>query len=132
MTYILFIDDERDYDYVVYDNYRYKIGLPEFSKSQQDIIYSDTPVRIARTYQHAVSIIEQFGTPDLIFFDHDLGFESLATGYDFAKDLIERDLDGKINLNQIEYYIHSANPIGRENIRKALESYLNFKKDSLC
>ena len=86
--------------------------------------YLDT-FTIARTYDEGVQLCEHRGCPQFISFDHDLGLESL-TGHDFAKYLIERDLDldGAFIPDNFTFYVHSANSVGRENIQKLLDNYL--------
>lgn len=88
---------------------------------------------ILRSYEEAVTYIEEYGLPDLISFDHDLGVDEvgrlLLTGYDFAKWLIEADLDGRIDIPPtFDFIVHSQNPVGKENIEKLLEGYLRVKR----
>ncbi len=63
--------------------------------------------------------------PAFISFDHDLG-ENQPTGYDLVNWMIERDLDEGCNFipTDFEFYVHSQNPVGAENIRSKLTSYL--------
>lgn len=55
---------------------------------------------IVRSYDEVVKIIEHYGMPNYISFDHDLGVDEngvlLKSGYDFAKWIVENDLDKKI------------------------------------
>lgn len=82
-----------------------------------------------KNYDQAVAYVEQHGLPDHISFDHDLGDQGAPTGYDFAKWLVNQDLNGNINLGSSwSYALHTANPVGRENIRKLLENYIFFKR----
>jgi hypothetical protein len=48
------------------------------------------------------------------------------TGLDFAKWFCYYCLDNDINLNEIDfcYYVHSANPVGRQNIISFMENFL--------
>jgi hypothetical protein len=86
---------------------------------------------ICRSYREAVGAVLYHGAPMLVSFDHDLG-EDTETGYDFAKWLVEADLDGRIILlDNFTFTVHSANPVGAENIQKLLDAYLKFKKDPL-
>jgi hypothetical protein len=126
--YYLFLDDIR------YPNQITWIDLP---------LYNWT---IARNYKEFVELIKTRGLPNAISFDHDLSIEhhpfseenggipnpttipydrySEKTGYHCAKWLVDYCLDN--NLSLPEYYIHSFNPIGKQNIRALLE---NFKKN---
>jgi hypothetical protein len=124
----LFLDDVRDIN-MIYPNYKPKNWV------------------IARNYHEFVNFIQKFGLPDFISFDHDLGFEHTRwfynngghesppdpmeanfkekTGYDAAKWLCEYCLDN--NLKLPKYKVHSANPVGKQNIISYLE---NFKKQN--
>lgn len=87
---------------------------------------SDAQV-ICRSYDEAVAYVNGMGrAPNWIDFDHDLGVG--PTGYDFAKFLIEKDLDspGFIPV-EFGYYVHSQNPVGVRNIRNILDSYLETR-----
>lgn len=61
---------------------------------------------------------------EVISFDHDLG-DNVPTGYDLAKYIEANCATGK-NIMPKAWAIHSANPVGRENIRKAMESAERF------
>lgn len=83
---------------------------------------------VARSFDDAVAYVETHGVPSMISFDHDLGEAEgvlLPTGYDFAKWLVERDLDrpGFIPAD-FQFTVHSANPVGARNITGYLEGYL--------
>jgi len=97
MKYKLFLDDER-----------YPVD--------------DTSV-VVRSYQEACQYVENYGTPSHVDFDHDLG--GGPTGYDFAKWLIERALDGRGF--PLTYSVHSQNPVGKQNIIGVMENYRNPK-----
>lgn len=68
---------------------------------------------VVRNYDQFVAYIQLHGVPDIISFDHDLGQEESVekTGYDCAKWLVERGL-----LPSKGYYVHSMNPVGKDNI----------------
>lgn len=94
---------------------------------------------IVRSFEEAKDFVLNFGLPDFISFDHDLGMITVCksittknyeakTGYDFAKWLVESDLDGIINIpNTFTFNVHSANPVGAKNIKSLLDNYLNVK-----
>lgn len=73
--------------------------------------------------------IKEHGCPDYISFDHDLGDES-NDGYEIVKQLVTMDIlrSGKLIPENFTWHVHSANPVGRDNINKYLEQYLEFKK----
>jgi hypothetical protein len=99
---------------------------------------------IVRSYNEAVAWVRTNGFPDVISFDHDLGYEEYDTtesgmvmvtnakeeksGHDFAKWLVEYDMDTKTMPSDFRYTIHSINPSGTKNIRGTLEGYLNFRR----
>jgi hypothetical protein len=82
---------------------------------------------VARTYHEARMLVELHGWPRLVSFDHDLGSNEW-NGLSFAKFLIAKDLDFQSMPADFEYKIHSANPIGRENIDGLFKSYFKFKE----
>ncbi len=75
---------------------------------------------IVRDYDEFVKFIEKNGLPDEISFDHDLG-ENTKTGYDCAKWLCEYCWMNGIPIPP--YNVHSANPVGRDNIIGILQSF---------
>lgn len=124
MSWLLFLDDERDPVLSIdHDGYRRGVGLPPLRG-----IILPRPWMIARSVVEAEHHIRQRGAPGFIAFDHDLG-EGKPTGYDFAKELVDRDLDGSLGLPRgFSYEVHSANPVGAANIRGLLDGYLAFRK----
>jgi len=79
---------------------------------------------ILRSYKDFVSWIELNGIPDLISFDHDMGDDE--TGYDAAKWLCNYCMQNHIPFP--EWNIHSANPVGAENIKQLLTRFeVKFK-----
>lgn len=99
MSYKLFIDDER---YPVTNDWI-----------------------IVRSSREAIDVVKALGCPIEISFDHDLGGDD--TSIVFIKEFIEMVMDKKISIpNDFEYSIHSQNPIGRDNIKSLLSSFLNY------
>lgn len=100
---------------------------------------------IVRSYEDFKTYILENGIPDVISFDHDLADEHYndilknndeidysnfkeKTGYECVKWLINYMIDN--NLKKLpKYYIHTLNPIGRENMKKLLESFERFKNN---
>lgn len=86
---------------------------------------------IVRNYDDFIKWIDENGLPDVISFDHDLSdISDMAkekTGYDAAKWVCEYCWVNGIPIP--DYNVHSANPVGRDNINQLLSSYkkkLNF------
>ncbi|WP_445956548.1 cyclic-phosphate processing receiver domain-containing protein [Yeosuana sp.] len=97
-------------------------------------------------YEQFVQWIEKYGLPDIISFDHDLSDNQYTprenckdyhqisdephniqnyqekTGMDCAKWLVDYCLDNDVKLP--EFYVHSANPVGAENIKCLLDNYV--------
>lgn len=107
-------------------------------------IYSNTEeFHVVKNYKEFVEHIETFGLPSFISFDHDLadehydiGIENYLedkeidysefkeyTGMECAKWLVEYCIDNKKTLP--DFFVHSANPAGKDNIQGLLD---NFKK----
>lgn len=58
--------------------------------------------------------------------DHDLG-EDEPTGYDLVK-MIERDVLVDQDMYNITFNIHSANPVGRANMQRAIDQIIQKLK----
>jgi len=82
---------------------------------------------ICRDGFEAAGVIGSMGFPKYISFDHDLG-DSIPTGLDFVKWIVDADLNGHITIpNDFDYFVHSQNPVGAANIRGLLDGYLKSK-----
>lgn len=66
--------------------------------------------------------IKENGLPDLISFDNDLGIGN-GEGYNCAKWLVEYCMDNNVQLPK--WFIHSANPVAKENIKNLLINFEN-------
>jgi hypothetical protein len=81
---------------------------------------------IARSVSEAIDFINANGMPSYISFDHDLGPYPEPTGYDFAKWIVNSCLDGDISLPEdFDFNVHSANPVGSNNITLLLDNFIN-------
>lgn len=86
---------------------------------------------LARSFDEAIELIKANGCPSFISFDHDLGLipnEVELNGHSLAKWLVEKDLDDQIIPDHFDYNIHSANSLGRDNIKGLLDQYLIYRK----
>jgi len=77
---------------------------------------SDNTWTLVRSYDDFVSLISStvYNVTD-ISFDHDLGLG--LTGMDAAKWLVEKSLDNPAFASNLQsIHVHSANPVGAQNI----------------
>ena len=106
----LFLDDLRTID-MVYD---------KRMKSEFDIV---------RSYDAFVSYIQEKGLPYFISFDNDLGLdengEVAPDGYAAAKWLV---YESGLDLQDLEFKVHSANPVASEQIKSLLTNYIKHLK----
>jgi hypothetical protein len=106
---IYWIDDERDP----------KTHLPNRKKDDTVLWFKD--------YKTFVKHVIDFGLPDAVWFDHDLG--NGKNGMDCASFMVDYCLDKGIPLP--ECGCQSQNPVGKENITKLIESYNKFYKENI-
>lgn len=86
--------------------------------------------KITRTSAETIQCMKINGCPTYISFDHDLGGED--TAMKIINWMIDYDLDNPGFIPKgFEYNIHSANPVGKENIDSLLKSYLKFRVKSI-
>lgn len=122
----LFLDDVRTLD-MVWPDWSKPIGFPSLEWV------------VVRSYTEAIALMKNRGCPDFMSFDHDLELDHYTgykagvngfTGMDVARWMVERDLDsqGDFIPPSFGFYVHSANPVGAENIRMLLDQYLNQKE----
>ena len=118
MKTLLFLDDERNFEDVSW------MGYHKFKE-----------VLVIRNYeQFCIKVDELLETKqvdELCFsFDHDLAdFDSEGkefTGKDCAKYLVERLMDCLENINHLTWFVHSQNPIGKQNINNYLWDYIDL------
>ena len=84
--------------------------------------------KIVRSHDEAVAHVREHGVPGYISFDHDLG--DGKTGYDFVKWLIEMDVEHIHHIPQsFKFNVHSANPVGANNIHQTLTHYLEYRNE---
>lgn len=83
---------------------------------------------VCRSSDEAIQFVKDMGCPEFISFDHDLGGDD--TSMKFINWLIESALDGDVVIpDEFDYTIHSANPIGSENINSKMSSFLKVYFD---
>ncbi len=106
----LFLDDIRTIE-MVYD---------KSEESKFDIV---------RTYDEFVQYIRSKGLPNFISFDNDLGLDEYGNvapdGYAAAKWLV---YESELDLINLEFKVHSANPVAAEQIKGLLNNYIKHLK----
>lgn len=90
--------------------------------------YDDGELIWVRDYDSFVLIIETRGLPKIVSFDHDLG--EGKDGKDCANFLVNHCMKFEIPLSLPEYFVHSQNPVGKENILGWLDNYKKFWEDN--
>jgi hypothetical protein len=114
--YNLFIDDERDPIDVKWGSWK------------DQAMYRDAEWIIARNWYDVLEIVITMGLPSIISFDHDLG-DNTPTGYDIAKRLSELIMNAKYEIPEnFQFYVHSKNPVGKQNIENYMNNFLNHMK----
>lgn len=124
--YNLFLDDER-----------FPQTAIKLVTENVELYSDDRNWVIVRNFDEFVSEIKEMGMPNMISFDHDLadikyknGVMSFSylekTGFDCAKWLVNYCMDNNVTLPN--YQVHSANPIGKQNIESYLMNYLKSIK----
>lgn len=75
---------------------------------------------VARSSNEAIDLINLIGPPNFISFDHDL------SGKDRAIDICKY-LSENYYYSDIDYVVHSENPIGKKNIQSYMDSWKHSK-----
>lgn len=122
MTWNLFLDDERELTDVTWAPYQ----VQEKYRNEEWIV--------ARSYGDAMVEILNRGFPKFVSFDHDLGHDRY-TGYSLAQQLVENDIISGDKESRraytfsldFDYYVHSKNPVGKQNIEGLMDRYLKLQ-----
>ncbi len=95
-----------------------------------DLIYNksiESEFDVVRNYKDFVSYIQKNGLPDFISFDNDLGLdengEIAPDGYAAAKWLV---YESRMDLKNLKFKVHSANPVASIQIDGLLNNYIEF------
>jgi hypothetical protein len=91
------------------------------------------PWTICRCSYDAIEMIKELGMPEEIAFDHDLGLavdENDNEYFDTTMKLIHWIIDehydnGLVIPSNFTFTVHSANPIGAQNIKELMNGFLN-------
>lgn len=92
-------------------------------------------VRWAKDCEDVSLILNEYGCPAVISFDHDLGQFADGTikpnAMSALHDLIGRHLDGDLDLNDVRRVIvHTQNPSGMRNLRGLWDGFSSAELDS--
>jgi hypothetical protein len=110
MEKVLWLDDLRDPS-----QGQFKIWLNLAFGENLDVTW-------VKDYDEFVKYFKKNEMPYAISFDDDLNNEK--TGLDCAKWIVDYCMNNAVRLPK--YFVHSANPAGRENIQSYLDNYLKF------
>lgn len=122
MKTLLWLDDIRN-PFVKGTDWRFTIQYLKYEYLEiEDEENEVCEVYWVKTQSEFENYIKENGLPDLISFDNDLGIGN-GEGYDCAKLIVKYCMDNNAQLPQ--WYVHSSNPVAKENINKLFE---NFKK----
>lgn len=118
MKTILWLDDIRD-PFVIKE---WIYTIQYLKEEYLEIEDESCEVQWVKTQIEFEKYIKENGLPDLISFDNDLGIGN-GEGYDCAKWLVEYCMDTNVQLPK--WFIHSANPVAKENIKNLLINFEN-------
>jgi hypothetical protein len=82
---------------------------------------------LVRSSAEAIGWLKTHGCPSEISFDHDLGGDDTAMRVVHWMIETDMDMDGTFIPPRFRFNVHSANPVGRENIKGLLEGYLRHR-----
>ena len=118
MKTILWLDDIRDPFVIKEWIYTIQYLKEEYLRIEDE----PCEVQWVKTQIEFEKYIKENGLPDLLSFDNDLGIGN-GEGYDCAKWLVEYCMDNNVQLPK--WFIHSANPVAKENIKNLLINFEN-------
>lgn len=117
----------QDREQIVVDYTKYTLFLDDVRDVEKYFEKADNVI-LCRSYDEAVALVQERGLPEFVSFDHDLGDtenEVEKSGYEFAKFLVQYMMENDIK-GEFKYQVHSANPIGAENISAYLKNWFKF------
>jgi len=95
-----------------------------------EMVYGDSKAaefHVVRSYDAFIDYIKTNGLPDFISFDNDLGLDESGAiapdGYAAAKWLV---YESGLDLRNLRFRIHSANPVAAEQIKGLLTNYIRY------
>ena len=99
-----------------------------------EIVYNSNEAKdfiVIRNYSDFIKYIQKNGLPEFISFDNDLELDESGEiaphGYAAAKWLVYAS---GFDLRELQFKVHSANPVAAEQIRGLLINYIQFLKKS--
>lgn len=122
MKKLIFLDDERVVEDVTWLDYN-------------QLFSSITVLRTYNEFKEWCDSLCHFSVDlqDYVFsFDHDLAcFDKEGneyTGYHAAQYLCDTIVDMSLEPNDLTWFVHSMNPIGKENINCYIENFIKFMR----
>jgi len=83
----------------------------------------DITCHIARNVDDALWMVKTYGLPSSMSLDHDLGYGK-QSGMDFIIQLCNMAIDDGLDLSKCVIQVHSMNPVGANNMKAYLASFL--------
>lgn len=120
-TYYVWLDDLRDPKEPQYEQ--------SIARNCEYVKCGSIVIAWLKSYDEFESFIRNEGVPAAVDFDHDLGIGPDGiemNGNDCAKFLLNYCLDN--NEAAPEYFIHSANPIGSQNIQSLFDTFNKIRQ----
>lgn len=118
MTYNLWIDDMRDPEDFLFRSRDGEMAFPDFRR-YLTIGFGPNDFVWCKTAEKAIRYVKNFGPPKFLALDHDLGDHDIFEFLNWFSKTYPKDCP--------EFFAHSANPCGRDNIN----SFMNSWKKSL-
>ena len=103
----------------------YKLYIDDDPKFRPTPIENNVVWMRAYSNTGALDIIERYGYPDHISFDHDLGKNQVVT--EFITIILTKLIDEHKDI-PFSYDIHSKNPLAKERIDSLFQSYYKVIK----
>ncbi len=110
-----------------------KLYLDDIRSPLQTYPY-DANWLVVRNYDEFVLALEKhFSDLEIISFDHDIDsydeHGNELTGYDCVKYLCNYIQDNSLDVSKLRLNFHSANPVGKENMRTYWQNFKNHYRD---
>lgn len=108
----------------------YRLFLDDL-RNVKNVYHHTDDFIVIRNYDDFIKCIQENGLPTFISFDNDLGADEneniLPDGYACAKWLV---YESNLDIRDLKFRVHSANPVARVQIQSLLDNYIKFLKNN--